>query len=153
MPGNARAEQFVDAAGRTHINRIPQKPLNKYIKATLLTWLRRDDISIKNEIYASGNTLTVFDSNGKYLFSYDNAWDYGYYCIHMASSKEVEEPLLVAEMDWYENDLNTNSLQQDVFDVFDALDKKWKELQAIEEDRKSLTQDEIDALNALGRPK
>lgn len=148
--GKAKKETVVDAAGNKRTSRIPQKPLNQFIKAALLTLLKRDDISIKDDIRAGSNTITVRDSKGKYLFSYDNAWDYGYYRIFMANPKEGAEPLLVAEMDWYENDLYTNPQQQDVFDVFKALNKKRDELQSIEKARNALTPEEVQALKALG---
>lgn len=140
----------MDADGNKRTSRIPQKPLNQFIKAALLTLLKRDDISIKDDIRAGSNTITVLDLNGKYLFSYDNVWDYSYYRIFMANPKEGAEPLLVAEMDWYENDLYTNPQQQDVFDVFKALNKKRDELQSIEKARKDLTPEEVQALQALG---
>lgn len=148
--GKAKKETVVGADGNKRTSRIPQKPLNQFIKAALLTLLKRDDISIKDDIRAGSNTITVRDSNGKYLFSYDNAWDYGYYRIFMANPKEGAEPLLVAEMDWYENDLYTNPQQQDVFDVFKALNKKRDELQSIEKARNALTPEEVQALKALG---
>lgn len=148
--GGAKIEKVMDSDGVQRNSRIPQKPLNKYIKATLLTLLKRDDIKINDDIRAGSNTATVTDSKGKYLFSYDNAWDYGYYRIFMANPKEGAEPILVAEMDWYENDLYTNSQQQDVFDVFHALNEKRDELQAIEKARNDLTPEEVQALQALG---
>ncbi|MFQ6739683.1 MAG: hypothetical protein ACLRFJ_03390 [Alphaproteobacteria bacterium] len=148
--GNAKKETVVDANGNKRTSRIPQKPLNQFVKAALLTLLKRDDISIKNDISAGSNTITVLDSNGKYLFSYDNAWDYGYYCIFVANPKEGAKPLLVAEMDWYESDSYTNPQQQDIFDVFKALNKKRDELQSIEKARQDLTPEEVQALQALG---
>lgn len=148
--GDAKVETIVDANGTKRISRIPQKPLNKLIKAALLTLLKRDDISIKDDIRASGNTFTVLDQNGKYLFSYHDAWDYGYYTISMANPNEGAEPLLVAEMDWRENDLYTNPQQQDVFDVFEALKKRRDELRSIEKAREDLTPEEVQALQALG---
>lgn len=148
--GNAKKETVVGADGKKRTSRIPQKPLNQFIKAALLTLLKRDDISIKDDVRAGSNTITVLDSKGKYLFSYDNAWDYGYYRIFMANPKEGAEPLLVAEMDWYENDLYTNPQQQDIFDVFKALNKKRDELQSIEKARNALTPEEVKALQALG---
>ena len=66
--GNAKKETVVDADGNKRTSRIPQKPLNQFIKAALLTLLKRDDISIKDDIRAGSNTITVLDSNGKYLF-------------------------------------------------------------------------------------
>lgn len=68
----------------------------------------------------------------------------------MANPKEGAEPILVAEMDWYENDLYTNSQQQDVFDIFHALNEKRDELQDIEKARNDLTPEEVQALQALG---
>ncbi|MFQ6778360.1 MAG: hypothetical protein ACLRFI_03670 [Alphaproteobacteria bacterium] len=132
------------------INRIPKKPLNKFIKSALLTLLKRDDIKIIDHVSAGSNTITVTDSQGKYLFSYENGWDFGYYYISMANPENNEKPIKVAEMDWYENDGNTNPQQQDIFDIFNALNNKRTELQAIEQARKNLTKDEIQALKALG---
>ena len=68
----------------------------------------------------------------------------------MAHPDPKKEPILVAEMEWYENDLNTNSQQQDIFDVFKAMNEKRKELQNREEALKNLTPDEVLALQALG---
>ena len=69
----------------------------------------------------------------------------------MSNNKRTKkEPILVAGMLWYENDLNTNSQQQDIFDVFKAINEKRKELQNREEALKNLTPDEILALQALG---
>ena len=148
--GNAKKGTVVDADGNKRTSRIPQKPLNQFIKAALLTLLKRDDISIKDDIRAGSNTITVLDSNGKYLFSCDNAWDYGYYRIFMANPKEGAEPLLVAEMDWYENDGNTNQQQQDIFDIADALRKKMDDTMRVENGIKTLTAAEQDVLNTWG---
>lgn len=144
------AQEFIDVNGVRHTDRTPAKRLNKYTKSALLTILKRDDIKIIDKYYAGSNTITVTDSQGKFLFMYDNGWDYGYYQISMANPKDPEHPLVVAEMDHYENDNNTNSEQQDVFDVFNALTKKRAELEAIEEDRKALSPEEWHALQALG---
>jgi len=148
--GNAKQEIVTDANGKKRTSRIPQKPLNPYIKSALLTLLERKDISIKYDMRPASTVISVLDSKGKLLFSYDNAWDYGYYCIFMANPKEGEKPLLVAEMDWYESDFYTNPQQQDIFDVFNALNKKHEELQSIEKARKDLTPEEVQALQALG---
>ncbi|MBR1380584.1 MAG: hypothetical protein IJ560_03265 [Alphaproteobacteria bacterium] len=147
--GDAKQETVVDINGK-HISRIPQKPLNRYIKATLLTLLKRDDIKIKVNSEPGSSTVTVTDSNDKFLFAYDNAWDYGYYRIFMANPKEGAEPILVAEMDWYERDGYTNYQQQDIFDVSDALGAKLRQLEFIESARNNLTPEEIQAIQALG---
>lgn len=155
--GDAKIEKVKDSNGQQRNSRIPQKPLNKYIKAALLTLLKRDDIKIKDDVQAGSNVATITDLKGKYLFSYDNAWDYGWYRIFMANPKEGAKPILVAEMDWYENDGYTNPQQQDVFDIFNAINRKRVELRekqdemlAIEKSRKDLTPEEIQALKALG---
>ena len=131
-------------------NRIPKKPLNPFVKGQLLAILVRNDIKISDKFYPGSSTITVTDAKGKFLFSYDNGWDYGLYRIHMAHPDPKKEPILVAEMEWYENDLNTNSQQQDVFDIHRAIDEKRKELQEQKEALKNLTPDEILALQALG---
>ena len=84
------------------------------------------------------------------LFSYDNAWDYGYYKITVANSQPNAQPVVVAEMDWFENDQYTNPQQQDIFDIFKALQSKSAELRKIEEGRKNLTEAELQALKSLG---
>lgn len=131
-------------------NRIPKKALNPFVKGQLLAILGRNDIKISDKPYPGSNTITVTDTKGKFLFSYDNGWDYGLYRILMAHPDPKKEPILVAEMEWYENDLNTNSQQQDIFDVFKAMNEKRKELQNREEALKNLTPDEVLALQALG---
>ena len=119
----------------------------------MLTLLERDDILIKENVRAGSNTLTVFDSNGKYLFSYENGWDYGYYRILMANPNEGAQPFVVAEMDWFDNDAHTNQQQRDIFDIFDAVRKKEDALNLIEKARKNLTPEEVQALQALGLEK
>lgn len=147
--GKAKIEKVVDSDGVQRNSRIPQKPLNQFIKGALLAVLKRNDIKIKDNVRAGSNVLTVEDLDGNYLFSYDNAWDYGYYRIFMVNPKQAE-PILVAEMDWYENDLYTNSQQRDIFDIFDALNDKKVELDELENARKKLTPEEQQALKALG---
>jgi len=148
--GRAKIEQVLDSKGMMRQSRIPQKPLNLYIKGALLAILERNDIKIKSTNHAGSSVFTVTDSKGKYLFSYDNAWDYGYYRIFMANSKAEGEPILVAEMDWYENDGYTNKQQQDIFDVFEAIKVKAAKLDEIEAARQSLTAEEVLALQAMG---
>ena len=137
--------------GRT--NRIPQKPLNKFVKAQLFATLKRDDIKITFNAEPGVTTTTVSDSKGNPLFIYENAWDYGYYNIQVPDPKNKGQTIMIAEMDWYESDDNTNPQQQDIFNIADALHARRLELEAIEKDRENLTPEEIQALKVLGLSK
>jgi hypothetical protein len=147
--GQAKATSL----GNGKTNRIPQKPLNKFVKAQLLATLKRDDIKITFKAEPGVTTTTVSDSMGNPLFVYENAWDYGYYNIQVPDSKTKGDTIMIAEMDWYESDDNTNTQQQDIFDISKALETRRHELETIEEDRKNLTPEEIQALKVLGLSK
>ena len=147
--GDSKKETII-VDGKKRTNRIPQKTLNPYIKSSLLTTLKRDDIEITTHRTAGTDETTVKNSGGKYLFSYLNAWDYGYYCVYAANPSQGGEKIMVAEMDWYEADHNTNQQQQDIFDIGHAITQKQRELETIKEARKTLTPEEIQVLQALG---
>ena len=151
-------ERITDDKGNTYINRVPKKKLNPFVKAKLLATLKRDDIIIDPKLRAGSNTWVVKDSKGKLLFSYENGWDYGYYYIE-AQNPNTKENVKVAEMDWYENDGHTNAEQQDIFDIFNKVVSRQKELEAakannqaqkLEQARKELTADEVFVLQGLG---
>lgn len=148
--GDAKIQKITDVNGNERTSRIPQKALNPFIKSKLLTLLKRDDITIETVNEPGSTELIVRDEGGKMLFSYDNAWDYGYYKIAVANSQPNAQPVVVAEMDWFENDQYTNPQQQDIFDIFKALQSKSAELRKIEEGRKNLTEAELQALKSLG---
>lgn len=143
----------VETLSNNKRSRIPQKPLNKFIKAQLLATLKRDDITIETKPDWGRHDTLVKDTKGKTLFGYHCAGDYGYYNIWVPAPKAGAENIVVAEMDWFENDNYTNPQQQDIFDVFDATDAKSRELEAIKKDRESLTPEEIQALKTLGLSK
>ena len=128
--------------GKLKMDRMPGKPLNPYIKARLLDTLKRNDINIEVSRRAGDDTYTIKDSKGTILFSFDNAWDCGYYNITVGN-------LIVAEMDWFENDNHTNKYQQDMFDVLNAITKQQKEMRLIKEGKQTLTPEEIHALKIL----
>ena len=152
--GQAKVIELAD--GRK--NRIPQKPLNGFVKAKILAYLKRDDIDIKPVTRSMGATAwEVKDGAGKYVMSYENAWDYGYYYIEMANPKVEGQRIVVAEMDWYENDNNTNPQQREIFNISHEMEKRAEELNKLREnsvdletERKKMTPDEILALQALG---
>lgn len=146
--GNAKKET-VFYNGKERTSRIPQKPLNPIVKATLLTTLKRNDIKITRKATPGDDIYTVTDAAGKMLFSYGNAWDYGYYRIYVANQNQGAEPIMVAEMDWYEGDGYTNPQQQDIFDIAHAMQEKSRELDRINEAQNSLTPEEIMALKTL----
>ena len=114
----------IQVNGRTVTNREPSKKLNPLVKASLITTLKRNDIVIEEKASAGSTTMYIKDKSGKVLFSYDNAWDYGYYNI-------VVNGTMVAEMDWFENDDHTNQAQQDIFDIFNEVTKRYKAQQAL----------------------
>lgn len=147
--GQAKATSL----GNGKTNRIPQKPLNKFVKAQLLATLKRDDIKITFKAEPGVTTTTVSDSKGNPLFIYENAWDYGYYNIQVPDSTAKGKTIMIAEMDWYESDDNTNTQQQDIFNIADALHARRLELEAIEKDRENLTPEDIQALKVLGLSK
>lgn len=152
--GQAKVTKLAD--GRT--NRIPQKPLNGFVKAKILSYLKRDDINIKPVTRSMGaNAWEVTDMAGEYVMSYENAWDYGYYYIEMANPAQKGQRIVVAEMDWYEADNNTNPQQQEIFNISNEMEKRAEELKKLransvdlEAERKKLTPDEILALKTLG---
>lgn len=152
--GQAKVTRLED--GR--VNRIPQKPLNGFVKAKILAYLKRDDINIKSVARSMGaNAWEVTDAAGKYVMSYENAWDYGYYYIEMANPKVEGQRIVVAEMDWYESDNNTNPQQYEIFDMGNEMEKRAVELKKqretsvdLEAERKKMTSDEILALKTLG---
>ena len=148
--GTAKSEQIKDSLGNVRYNRIPQKPLNPYVKSALLAALKQEGIDIKCEASAGTNVYEVYDANGKLLFVYQSAWDYGYYVLSIPDPKNPGKRIVVGEMDWYENDLNTNKEQQDIFDVSEALYKKYQELETIKKARTALSAEELQALQALG---
>ena len=128
--------------GRTVTDRTPAKKLNPFVKSKLLATLKRDDITIeKNQDWGS-DTYIVKDSKATVLFSYHNVWDYGYYYITVGN-------IVIAETDWFENDGHTNAEQQSIFDIFNAITEKYRELQLIKDAAKVLTPDEIKALELL----
>ena len=63
--GTAKSEQIKDSLGNVRYNRIPQKPLNPYVKSALLAALKQDGINIKCEASAGTNVYEVYDANGK----------------------------------------------------------------------------------------
>ena len=128
------------------VNREPQQPLNAFIKGNLLMLLKRDDVFVALKRSPGSDLYIVKDFEGTELFRADNAWDYGYYVI---SAKDV----VLAEMDWYENDNHTNRAQQDIFDVLHAVGNKYQETRGIEEARKNMSPAEarlVQAWNARG---
>lgn len=151
--------RITDEKGNTYIDRVPEKKLNPFVKAKLLATLKRDDITIDSDNYAGSNVWTVSDKKGK-IFWYDNGWDYGTYRIFTPNpTKKDSKPICIAEMDWYENDGHTNPDQQNIFDIFNTIVRRQKELEAakandqtkkLEEARASLTAEEVLALQALG---
>jgi len=139
--GNSKTKKII-VDGKSKMDRTPAKPLNLFVKAKLLDTLRRNDISIKIFRRAGDDTYTVTDAKGDELFSFDNAWDCGYYNISVGN-------IIVAEMDWFESDNYTNKYQQDMFDVLKAIQDKQNELRLIKESKQALTAEEIRALKAL----
>ncbi|MCQ2571531.1 MAG: hypothetical protein MJ165_00830 [Alphaproteobacteria bacterium] len=152
--GQAKVTELAD--GR--IDSVPQKPLNGFVKAQILAYLKRDDINIELVTHDMGaNAWVVTDMDGEYVMSFENAWDYGYYYIEMANPAKKGQRIVVAEMDWYEADNNTNPQQQEIFDIFNEMRKRAEELKRLransvnlEEERKNLTPDEVSALKTLG---
>lgn len=149
--GNAKIEKVIDKNGNERTSRIPQKPLNKFMKSQLLTVLKRDDITIETKADAGSREYRILDKDGKLLFLYDNVWDYGYYYISVPNPEAGKGPIIVAEMDWFENDSYTNPQQQDIFDIFHAIGDREIELRKIAEARKNLTESEMLALKSLGQ--
>ena len=141
--GDSGYERFVDSRGGVHVNRVPARVLNAFVKASLLVTLKRDDVFVEEHRRPGSDEYIVKDATGKTLFMFDNAWDYGYYSISANGKK-------LAEMDWYENDNNTNPQQQDIFDVLQAVIDKSNETRRIEQARNDLTPDEIQALQSMG---
>ena len=123
-------------------NRIPAKKLNPFIKAQLLTTLKRDDIVIETKHSPGSDDYYVKDNSNKVLFSFDNGWDYGFYSITLGGT-------VVAAMDWFENDNYTNADQQSIFDVLKAIQTKAHEQSVIEKAKRTLTPEEIAALAIL----
>lgn len=142
--GQSKSERFKDQHGIVRVNRTPVKPLNLFVKASLLLTLNRDDIFVRENRRPGSDEYTAVDANGEEKFRFDNAWDYGYYVIYSGTGA------ILAEMDWYENDGNTNKQQQDIFDVLNKMIAKAGETQRIEEGRRNLTQEEFDALQSMG---
>lgn len=142
--GQSRIEQIKDSRGNVRTNRIPAKPLNPFMKASIIMMLEtRPDIFVTEKFHPGATTYVVKDGSGKELFEYENAWDYGYYVIRAGDK-------VIAEMDWYENDGNTNQQQQDIFDIANALRKKMDDTRRVENGIKTLTAAEQDVLNAWG---
>lgn len=142
--GQSRKEQIKDSRGNVRTNRIPAKPLNPFMKASIIMMLEtRPDIFVTEKVNPGSILYVVKDGTGKVLFEYDNAWDYGYYVIRSGDK-------VIAEMDWYENDGNTNQQQQDIFDIADALRKKMDDTMRVENGIKTLTAAEQDVLNTWG---
>lgn len=142
MMGNSESKKIM-VNGREVIDRTPAKKLNPYIKAQLLTTLKRDDIVIETKRAPGSDTFYIKDiTTDKRLFSFDCAWDYGYYSITIGGTT-------FAEMDWFENDGNTNKEQQDIFDVLKAIQKKQTEMHEIAQGFQRLTPQERVALQIL----
>ena len=99
MMGNSESKKIM-VNGREVIDRTPAKKLNPHVKAQLLTTLKRDDIVIETKRAPGSDTFYIKDiTTDKRLFSFDCAWDYGYYSITIGDT-------IFAEMDWLENDGN-----------------------------------------------
>ena len=141
--GQSKTERFKDQYGNTLVNRTPVKVLNPFVKANLLLTLKRDDVFATWFRSPGSDMYYVKDASGKQLFTFDNAWDYGYYIIQAGDK-------VLAEMDWFEDDGHTNKEQQDIFDVLKAVMDKFEETERIEEGRRNLTQDEAQALQSMG---
>ena len=141
--GDSAISKF-EVKGRMITNRTPSKLLNPYIKAQLLATLKRGDIVIETKRAPGSDTYYIKDQTDKKLFSFDCAWDYGYYNITLGGSG-----MTVAEMDWFENDGHTNKEQQDIFDVLNAINAKQKELHEIQLGWQRLTPQERVALSVL----
>ena len=141
--GQSEAKK-ITVNGREVTDRTPAKKLNPFVKAKLLAILERKDIFITQDVRAGDNTYTVHnkDAKGPVFFVVLNAWDYGYYSISINNT-------IVAEMDWYENDGNTNKDQKDIFDVLEATHKKLQGQSYISEAEKQLTKQEMAALEYL----
>ncbi len=150
--------RVTDERGHTYVDRVPTKKLNPFVKAQLLATLKRDDITIEEKPDWGATHWSVKDSNVALLFTYENAWDYGYYYIEVPSQK-TKNNIKVAEMNWYEADNHTNPDQKDIFDIGNALAERKKELEKaktanqskkLEEARQNLTAEEVLALQTLG---
>ena len=150
--GQSKKTESFDTYGVKHINRAPQKPLSAPVKNALLKTIKdRKDIVLRLERQPGTDVITVETTDGTALFRYENGYDYGYYVISMlnrpANSKAVLEPVTdIAEMDWFENDHNTNQQQQDIFDIWKALNDRLQE----QENLKKLSAEDISALKVLG---
>lgn len=139
--GDSKATKL-EVKGRMVTNRTPSKVLNPYIKAQLLATLKRSDIVIHEKRVPGSDTFYIEDTNEKRLFSFDCAWDYGYYSIILGD-------VMVAETDWYESDDYTNKEQQDIFDILNAIQAKQKEQREIAQGWQHLTIQERKALQIL----
>ena len=122
MMGQSKTKKIV-VNGREVIDRTPAKKLNPYIKAQLLTTLKRDDIVIEMEFPQEGYiTYYIKDgTTGKRLFSFDSVWDPAYCSITIGG-------ITVAVADQFTKNGYVTEAQQDVLDVLKAILAKQKEL-------------------------
>lgn len=117
---------------------MEQKYLHPMIAAQIKSILKRNDIRIESFNSQSSSEYKVFDKSGKELVGFDNGWDYGQYAVSVMGR-------LVANIKWRENDGDPTPEQQAVFDIFDAIKAKQKELDAA----KSMSKEDMQTMQML----
>lgn len=117
---------------------MEQKYLHPMIAAQIKSILKRNDIRIESFNSSSSSEYKVFDKSGKELVGFDNGWDYGQYVVSVMGRS-------VANIQWRENDGDPTPEQQAVFDIFDAIKAKQKELDAA----KSMSKEDMQTMQIL----
>lgn len=117
---------------------MEQKYLNPMIAAQIKSILKRNDIRIESFNSSSSGEYKVFDKSGKELVGFDNGWDYGLYAVSVMGRS-------VAYIKWRENEGDPTPEQQAVFDIFDAIKAKQKELDAA----KSMSKEDMQTMQIL----
>lgn len=117
---------------------MEQKYLHPMIAAQIKSILKRNDIRIESFNSSSSGEYKVFDKSGKELVGFDNGWDYGQYAVSVMGRS-------VAYIKWRENEGDPTPEQQAVFDIFDAIKAKQKELDAA----KSMSKEDMQTMKML----
>ena len=127
------------------------KSINKYVRATLLTLLKRDDIVIEKDKHVGSIIFYVKDNDGKKLFSYEQSHELNRHTIVAPGKTRKDAPVVLAQV--YGDENNAAPQHQDVLDILEALNTKYTKLQEMDHARKSLSSEEAMFISSLGKAK
>ena len=121
-------ERIFDVFGNCYLNRTPCKKLQPKDKAKLLSIINSKNIKIKRVVAWNVTEYRILNLNNKLLFWCDDAWKEGCYQICAPTEYSDDTPYIMAKTECYETDGYVNSAQQDIFDIFEAINTKRRAL-------------------------